>query len=436
MTSLQQNSLNFNKSISYDFGGGNLSSDAGLLIIRSFIEKLGLRSLLETSFNDDVSRKHTYASIIEQLIYTIISGYYTDDMSDDLRHDPMFTTLLDKDTLASQPTISRCINAFDESYIEKFNSILENLFEKGNTPHSTNHIVLDLDSTLVETFGKQELSAYNFHYSSTGYHPLMLYNGLNGDLMKIELRKGNVYTSNKIKDFLEPVLKWLEEKYPNATILVRADSGFATPDLYELCDEYCVEFVIRLKSNATLKKYSEDILEDFQSTYGSDYSKHHVMYDFFMYQANSWDVKRRVICRVERAPGELLPRATFIVTSLEAEPKIVVKTYNKRGNMENYIKETKIDFSMDTLSHSSFLANYIKCLIKGLAYSIVNIIKRTVLPKEYRNSRMLSIRSTFIKIACKTIKSARRITFRISTSCPYKNLFQQIMFNIDNLKFT
>lgn len=192
MTSLQQSSLNFNKSFSYDFSGGNLSSDSGLLIIRSFVEKLGIRQRLETSFNDDVSRKHSYASVIEQLLYTNIAGYHADYTSDYLKHDPMFTAILDKDCLASQPTISRCINSFDNSHIDLFNEIFKYVFQKGNNPKTTKHIILDIDSTNVETFGKQENSAYNFHYSSMGYHPLMLYNGLNGDLMKVELRKGSV----------------------------------------------------------------------------------------------------------------------------------------------------------------------------------------------------------------------------------------------------
>ncbi len=74
------------------------------------------------------------------------------------------------------------------------------------------------------------------------------------------LRSGSVYTSKDIKAFLEPVLKWLEKAYPNTQILVRADSGFATPELYDLCDAYGVSFLIRLKANATLKKYAEDAL--------------------------------------------------------------------------------------------------------------------------------------------------------------------------------
>jgi hypothetical protein len=80
------------------------------------------------------------------------------------------------------------------------------------------------------------------------YHFLMLYNGLNGDLIKVELCKGSAYTSNNVKVFLESVLKWLEEEHPNIFILIRADSAFATPDFYELCEEYNCKFVIRLNA--------------------------------------------------------------------------------------------------------------------------------------------------------------------------------------------
>ena len=207
MSSLQQGTLNCNKSLSFNFKGGNLSSDSGLLLVRSFVEILGLRPLLQNFFKDSACRHHTYASIIEQLIYTTIADYQSDDASDYLRHGPVFTGILDKDALASQPTVSRCINSLDEKAIEDFNRLLEILFKKANPPCSTKYLVLDLDSTPFQTFGKQEQSAYNFHYSACGYHPLMLFNGLNGDFMKMELRNGSIYISSNIKEFLKPVLK-------------------------------------------------------------------------------------------------------------------------------------------------------------------------------------------------------------------------------------
>lgn len=435
MSSLQHGSLNFNKSCSYNFDGGNLSSDAGLIFVRSFAEKLGLRALLEKSFIDSDDKTHSYASIVEQLIYSTIAGYSTDHAANSLRHDPVFTRILDKASLASQPTISRCINALDESAIEAMNHILENLFELGNPVKQTKELVLDIDSTLFGIYGKQEKAEYNYHYSAKGYHPLMLYNGLNGDLIKVVLRSGSVYTSNDLKGFLEPILEWLKTRYPNANILVRGDSGFATPEMYDLCDLFGVEFLIKLKANAKLHKFSEDLIERFNEAYGKDFSKQHIMYDDFPYQAQSWSRPLRVVCRVERAAGELLPRATFIVTTLKAESKMVVKAYNKRGNMENFIKESKIDFFMESVSHSSFISNAVKTMIKALAYNLINIMKRSVLPKDRAASRMLSIRADLIKIACKTVTSARKTIFKLCSSSPHQQLFHQIMRNIDQLSF-
>ena len=96
MSSLQQYSLNFNKSLSYNFQGGNLSSNSGLLIIRSFVEKIEFKPLLADMFKDYSYKKHSFSSIAEQLIYTTIAGYRYDDDSDSLRNNPVITNVLGK----------------------------------------------------------------------------------------------------------------------------------------------------------------------------------------------------------------------------------------------------------------------------------------------------------------------------------------------------
>ena len=45
-------------------------------------------------------------------------------------------------------------------------------------------VILDLNSTLLDAYGKQEGTAFNFHYQSTGYHPRVCYDGMTGDLIK------------------------------------------------------------------------------------------------------------------------------------------------------------------------------------------------------------------------------------------------------------
>lgn len=435
MHSLQQGSLNFNKSLSYDFNGGNLSSDSGLLLVRSFLEQMGLKPLLENACNDSVNRVHSFPSIVEQLIYTNIAGYHSDDHSDSLRYEPVFTRILEKKALASQPTISRCMNTMNSNNLEALNQLLLTTFEKGNPTHKTHEIILDIDSTLFGTFGKQDESEFNYHYQSNGFHPLVLFNGTNGDLIKLELRSGKVYTSKNIGKFLEPVLKLFEKKYPNTQLILRADSGFGTPELYNLCDAYGAEMLIRQKSYTTLRKHASNLMDEFIEKYKDDFSKKHIMYDEFMYQAKSWDFPMRIITRIERSTEELLPRATFIMTTLKAAPDTIVRAYNKRGTMENFIKETKSDFAMGTVSHSSFMANAIKSAIKAIAYNVINIMKRLIFTDKYQKSRLLSIRSLFIKVACKVVTTARKTTFKLCSSYPFREQFDQALKRINDISF-
>ena len=110
-------SLESNRQIKINFDGGDLSSDAGLLLIKEFVSKLDIDKLFSRSFktNDSASfRYHTDKENLLQIIYMIIAGYFEDDASDELTNDPVFKAVLNKDALASQPTVSRFFNRMDE----------------------------------------------------------------------------------------------------------------------------------------------------------------------------------------------------------------------------------------------------------------------------------------------------------------------------------
>ncbi len=431
MTSLTDCTLNFNKNLKINFNGGNLSSDAGLLIPRSFDEKLGLSQLIKCYFPDQVKRRHSTADVIRQLVYTTIAGYHADDASDHLRFDPVFTQILGKNRLASQPTISRCLNHFDPKMLHKLDDLLLNFVEKAYAVKQPEYVVLDVDSTHIDTHGCQENSAYNYHYGTTGYHPLMVFDGLTGDLLKVELRKGSVYTSNNVAAFLKPVLEWFHSKFPKIQLILRGDSGFATPELYELLENFNIDYVIRLKANPKLSACIREADLEFYAAYGTDYTKNHNLYHDFKYQAGSWEKPRRVACRIERHVGEFYPRHTFIVTTLAAHPKEVIQVYHKRGQMENFIKEAKLDFGMDTLSHSSFLTNAVKLLIRALAYNLINFMKRLILPKAYQKNRLMTLRIILIKVASRLVRSGRASWLKLSSSFPYLGLFHDLLVKLE-----
>lgn len=363
----------------------------------------------------------------------IIAGYFEDDTSDELTNDPVFKAVLNKGTLASQPTISRFHNRMDEDSLNQFLSINQILRKKVYSIQMPEAIILDLDSTLLNAYGKQEGRAFNFHYQSNGYHPLVCYDGIKGDLIKIQLRDGTQYSSTGVVDFLQPILDEYLEGFPEVKLLLRGDSGFATPGLYKQCEENGTGYVIRLKENAVLRdkaSYLVDELDEITKNNKVDYA---VTYGEFMYQAGIWPYERRVVCKVEKPENQMTYMYTFIVTNMESSPEYLIKFYCKRGLMENFIKESKKGFDFASISSHTRIVNANRLQIHALAYNIFNWFRRPALSANMRKQRIDTVRLKLLKIAAKVIRSARYITFKLCSSCPYKDEFYETLSNISKL---
>ncbi len=438
MNSLHINDLNFNSRIKINFEGGNLSSDSGLLAYRSFAETIGLIPLVESAFSNNTNKsnlnKYKFSDIVLQNIFKTIGGYHTDASSNDLRHDCIFKTILNDKDVASQPTISRHINKTNiESYKKLSNVNLSMLFNayKIKKPE---HFIFDLDSTAVQTYGNQCGSSYNYHYTNRSFHPLLLFDGLTGDLIHAELRSGKVYTSRNVVRFIGPVLKKYNKHFKDTYKIIRADSGFACPNLYRLAEDMNAFYVIRLKLNRTLENSIKEHLENFNTLYSQDFSKHVAEYGEFEYKAKSWEKSRRVCYKIRRKAGELFPELMFVVTTMLAEPEKVIKFYAKRGEMENFIKEAKRDFGFDTLSHHNYMANANRMIIQLIAYNLHNLMRRLCMDKLDQCKHMHSLRVKFVKVAGKIIHSARYTTYKLCSSYPYKKSFVNLFQNINRLQ--
>ena len=130
---------------------------------------------------------------IIQKDYTSFSLYYQIKLPLDL--EIVFKAVLEKSALASQPTVSRFFNRMDENTLKQFQEISRILRKRIYSIQMPQDVILDLDSTLLAAYGKQEGRAFNFHYQSNGYHPLVCYDRITGDLIK----------SNSVMERLIPV---------------------------------------------------------------------------------------------------------------------------------------------------------------------------------------------------------------------------------------
>ncbi|AJO24833.1 transposase IS4 family protein [Heyndrickxia coagulans] len=197
-------------------------------------------------------------------------------------------------------------------------------------------------------------------------------------------------------------------------------------------EEESVLYIIRLKSNSQLQSLAK---EYHPSSAPLDVSKTETYYEETIYQAKSWSKPRRVIIQSVRPAGELFFTHSFFVTNFElAFPQDIVRAYQKRGTMENYIKEAKNGFYFDHMNSHAFLVNEVKMMLTLLAYNLTNWLRTLCFPEGQKTMQIDTIRTRLIKAASKVVKSGRSLYFKLSSSFVYQNFFWDVLNRIQKLQ--
>ena len=182
------------------------------------------------------------------------------------------------------------------------------------------------------------------------------------------------------------------------------------------CEENGTSYVIRLKENNNLREKASYLVEELDEVTRENKVDYAVVYGEFMYQAGSWPYERRVVCKVEKPENQMTYMYTFIVTNMDSSLEYLIRFYCKRGLMENFIKESKSGFDFASVSSHTRIVNANRLQIHALAYNIFNWFRRLALSANMRKQRIDTVRLKLLKIAAKTIHSARYITFKLCSS--------------------
>ena len=208
-------------------------------------------------------------------------------------------------------------------------------------------------------------------------------------------------------EVLEPVVKRYQEK--GVRLLFRADAAFAKPEVYEYLESRDTGYAMRLPANEVLQGNIRHLLK---RPVGRPPKKPVVRYHDFVYQAQSWDIPRRVVAKVEWHQGELFPRVGFVVTNLNLPPEGVTHYYNGRGTAEQWIKEGKYALNWTRLSCHRFVANQVRLWLFVLAYNLGNFMRRLTLPESVKHWSLRSVQTKLIKMGGHLVRHARRLVFQ------------------------
>ena len=239
---------------------------------------------------------------------------------------------------------------------------------------------------------------------------------------------GNVHSAEWWREVLEPVVKRYQEK--GVRLLFRADAAFAKPDVYEYLESRDTGYAMRLPANEVLQGNIRHLLK---RPVGRPPKKPVVRYHDFVYQAQSWDIPRRVGAKVEWHQGELFPRVGFVVTNLNLPPEGVTHFYNGRGTAEQWIKEGKYALNWTRLSCHRFVANQVRLWLFVLAYNLGNFMRRLTLPESVKHWSLRSVQTKLIKMGGRLVRHARRLVFQLAEVAVAREVFRQVLERIAGL---
>jgi hypothetical protein len=202
---------------------GQLSSDAGLLPVRQFDDRIGLTRAFTDALDDprdpDLT-EHPFREMVRSRVYGILAGYEDQNDHDTLRTDPVLKLLAgrspDDDDLASQPTLSRFENAISIKSLKRLRDVF-------------------LDQFIA-----------SFNAPPPRHLPLVITCADNDQFVMLSLRPGNVHAALGADDDLTYLVTRLRQVWPDVVLHLRGDCGFGVPDMYDVCERLQVSYTFGL----------------------------------------------------------------------------------------------------------------------------------------------------------------------------------------------
>lgn len=322
-------------------------------------DRLGLTSAVAGALPDARAAgkvRHSLVSVVQQRVFGIGNGYEDANDAARLRRDPTHQLLLGRcpeagRELASQPTISRLENAFDEVQVKAANRAFSGAVlarHQRRLGKNVGRVIIDVDATWDDAHGEQQGALFNGFYRNHGFLPLLAFIQFDSEreqyLMAALLRPGNA-GNKQVLGFLTGVIEQVKERFPKTDLIVRADAGFALPEVLEYLDDHQVRYAIGMSSNQRLLEFAEPGLVIARALSEASDKSERVYVDEQYQTRRSWPHSRRVIIKAEvtRYPGRA-PRDNprFVITDLVGDPATIYEgVYSRRGDVENLRQGTQ-----------------------------------------------------------------------------------------------
>src|SRR5512143_465126 len=445
-----------------DFDGGDISSDGGVLLLRTTEQLTAILHQFAACFTDHRNPDliaHSIGDLVAQRVYGLALGYEDLNDHDDLRRDPLLATVVGKQdptgqtrqrcrdrgkALAGKSTLNRLeltpVGANEDSRYKKITCntreverLLVTLFLQAHREPPA-RIVLDLDATDDPLHGHQLGRSFHGYYKSYCYLPLYLFCG--DHLLCARLRPSDIDASAGALKQLQGIVAQIREAWPEVQITVRADSGFCRDPLMTWCEANNVDYVLGLAQNPRLLALITAEQEQARLEFERTKPPARVFAELQYRTLDSWSRARRVVAKAEHLAKGANPR--FVVTSLSTAQRPAQPLYEQdycgRGEAENRIKEQQLHLFADRTSAQTMRANQVRLFFSSIASVLLDALRRLGLAgTRLARAQCQTIRLKLLKIGAWVRVTTRKVWVHLASSCPYAEVFRRVHANLAGL---
>ena len=272
----------------------------------------------------------------------------------------------------------------------------------------------------------KEGARHHGYTGQRGYHPLLAVAAGTGEVLMARLREGRANTARGAAHFLRETVSRVRYGGASGQLTVRADSGFYTHGVVQVCRKTDVRFSITVRLRQNLRNLIEAIPEadwrpiPYWMEGAADVAE--TEYTPFQSQTGAAPV-RLIVRRVKPTPGSQL--ALFanysyhgFITDRDGETLELEADHRRHAEIENAIRDLKYGVGLNHLPSGRFSANAAWLAVQVMAHNLARWTARIGLGERIVTTKTL--RRRFFALAGRLTRSARRLTLHLPKRWPWE----------------
>jgi hypothetical protein len=418
--------------VSVAFDDERAVSDAGVMLVATLAERLGIEALAGrlVQLRRDRPGAANAGRKVMALLFAMVLGADSIDDCELLRAGR--TRRLLGGWAPAPSTLGTFLRAFTFGHVRQLDALLgralERAWQAGAGP-GADRLVIDVDSFVGEVCGRLKQGAAYGYTRLLGYHPILATRADTREVLHIRLRKGSANSQKGMLRFTEELIARVARAGADGVKLLRADSGFWNTKVFKRLERAGWQYSIGVRMQKGIREAVEAIDEHaWQTIDYPDEGEAQI--------AETTHGGRRLIVRRTRLVGaqaQLWPdwRHFAFITNRSEEITLVEAEHREHAVVEQVIADLK-DQALAHFPSGEFNANGAWTVLAALAHNLLRWTQLLGLPDAtVRAARTL--RRRWLQIAGRLTRHGRSWTLHLPARWPWQSDYLDALKRIRTL---